>query len=198
MTWKSISIAVEGDLDDAVLRKVLQSVGIEVTRSYVMGGKDRLRLNLARYNEAARFAPWVALTDLNEDASCAPVLARTLVPAPNPNFQLHIVVHAIEAWLMADRDEIAQFLEVLPDRIPRAPEELSDPKKVLIDIARCSAARDIREEIVPRPGSGISQGPGYVTRMIEFTVQRWSPDRACQSAPSLKRALERLAKWSVG
>ncbi len=190
-----VSIAVEGDLDEAVLRKVLKCVGIQVARPFVMGGKDRLRKNLARYNKAAQFAPWVAMTDLNDDAPCAPALVAALLPTRNTGFQLRIAVRAIETWLMADRSEIARFLKVPENRISHAPEELLKPKKVLMDLAGKSEVRDIREDMVPRTGSGSSQGPGYVTRMIEFSVRKWSPTRAGRAAPSLRRALQALSKW---
>jgi hypothetical protein len=192
-----VDVAVEGDLDEVVLRTVLASLGIEAGRVFGRRGKHQLKENVKRYNLAARYGRWVTLVDLNHDAECAPPFVSSWLPDRHPNLQLRVAVRAIEAWLLADRAEIALFLGVPEQRIPARPEEEPDPKAAVICIARRSRSRTIREDIVPRPDSAARQGPGYTTRLIEFTMRRWDPRRAARRAPSLERTLSSLSRWKA-
>jgi len=193
-----VNIAVEGDLDEAVLRRALASVGIRVERQYVQNGKDRLRENVPRYNQAAKFADWVVLVDLNIEAECAPVLVASWLSHRNPRMQLRVAVREVESWLLADRAEMARFLSVAQGKIPLNPEQEEKPKDTLIGIARSSRRRAIREGLVPAPSSSAKQGPGYVSQLIEFVEQHWDPQRASKAAPSLARTLLGLGQWGGG
>jgi hypothetical protein len=193
-----VNIAVEGELDEAVLKKILASVGIEVAYVYGKRGKDHLRGNIKRYNQAARDqARWVVLVDLNNDAKCPPPFIASWLPTRNPNLQLRIAVRAVEAWLLAERNEMARFLSVSEQRLPINPEDEEKPKTTLINIARLSKSKAIRTDIVPKEGSTSIQGPGYTTRLIEFTMKYWNPEQAASNAPSLKRSINSILQWKV-
>jgi len=193
----SVNIAVEGDLDEAVLKKVLTSVGIEVANVYGKRGKHNLKENVTRYNQAAHYGRWVVLVDLNNDAECPPPFIASWLPTRNPNLQLRIAVRAVEAWLLAERDEMARFLAVAEKRIPLLPENEEKPKTTLINVARHSRSRTTRTDIVPKDGSTAIQGPGYTTCLIEFVMKYWNPERAASNAPSLKRSLNTLFQWKA-
>jgi hypothetical protein len=64
----ALSAAVEGDLDEVVLRRLIAEVGLPVGTIYGKAGKAHLRNRIEDYNRAARFVPWVILVDL--DAPC--------------------------------------------------------------------------------------------------------------------------------
>lgn len=193
-----VNIAVEGNLDEAVLKKLLASVGIEVAYVYGKRGKDHIRGNIKRYNQAAARGRWVILVDLNNDAECPPPFINSWLPLRNQNLQLRIAVRAVESWLLAERDEMARFLGVSKQRIPLYPENEDKPKRILINIARHSRSKSIRTDIVPRDESTAIQGPGYTTRLIEFTIKCWNPERAASKAPSLRRSIDSLLQWKVG
>jgi hypothetical protein len=192
-----VNIAVEGDLDEAVLRKVLGLVGIGIVNIYGKKGKDNLRLNVPRYNAAAQHGGWVVLADLDRNAECPPPFILTWLPSRHPKLQLRIAVRAIEAWLLADRHEIARFLKVSEHRIPLQPEDERNPKATLISIARNSKSKMIREDVVPSPKSTATQGPAYTSRIIEFAMNYWNPERAANSAPSLARSVNSLSRWKI-
>jgi hypothetical protein len=137
----------------------------------------------------------VVLVDLNDDAPCPPPLVATWLPGRNQNLHLRVAVRAIEAWLLADREAIAYFLHVPQAKIPQQPEAESNPKVTLINIARHSRSRGIREDIVPREGSTARQGVGYNSRLTEFVMKYWAPERAASCAESLKRSLASLLRW---
>jgi len=193
-----VNIVVEGNLDEAVLKKLLASVGIEVAYVYGKRGKDHIRGNIKRYNQAATHERWVVLVDLNNDAECPPPFIASWLPTRNPNLQLRIAVRAVEAWLLAERNEMARFLSVSEKRLPINPEDEEKPKTTLINIARRSKSKAIRTDIVPKDGSTAIQGPGYTTCLIEFAMKYWNPERAASNAPSLRRSVNSLLQWKVG
>jgi hypothetical protein len=190
-----VNIAVEGDLDEMVLRKILGFLNIQVENVYGKKGKDNLRLNIGRFNKAAAIGKWVILIDLNQEAGCPPPIVSSWLPYRNSNLQLRVAVRAIESWLLADKSEIARFLKVSIARIPQFPENEINPKVTLINIARHSRSRNIREDIVPKIYSTAGQGPGYTSRLIEFSTLFWDPRRAAQNAPSLEKSLNSLLAW---
>jgi hypothetical protein len=106
-----------------------------------------------------------------------------------------IAVRAIEAWLLADRERLATLLGVATNLLPGNPDEVGNPKTALVDLARRSRRRAIRDELVPRAGSGRAVGPLYTSRMIEFvedTAAGWRPEQAARQSDSLARCITRL------
>ncbi len=76
-----ISGAVEGDVDEAVLRRLAEQVGAAIGPVHGKKGKQFLLRRVHGYNNAARFGPWVVLVDLDQDADCAPHLRLEVAPA---------------------------------------------------------------------------------------------------------------------
>lgn len=190
-----ISSAVEGLVDEAVVKRLIAEAGGEIGPIYGKAGKPRLKQRIIGYNNAAHRHPWIVLVDLDNDADCPPPLKATWLPDPASYMCFRIAVRAAEAWLLADRERFAAFFRVRSSDIPVAPESISDPKEVVIQLARRSRSRDIRQDMVPRPGSGRRIGPAYVSRLIEFVSDRqrgWRPDHAAQSSDSLRRCLVRI------
>lgn len=134
------------------------------------------------------------LVDLDRDAECAPPLVAEWLPAPAPLMRFRVAVRAVEAWLLADRETIAAFLRVSLSRIPDDTDALPDPKRYLVSLARGSRRRDIREDMVPRDGSGRSVGRAYSSRLVEFVDQMWRPDEAARHSESLRHCWQRIAE----
>jgi hypothetical protein len=196
-----ISGAVEGVTDEVVLRSLIQAAGLSVGTVYGKQGKDHLKKNLAAYNQAARYTPWCVLLDLDQDADCAPLLCSALLPEPGGWMCLRIVVRSIEAWLMADREQLAAFLSIPVSRIPTDVEAVERPKETLINLAARSRRRAIKEDMVPREGSGRSVGPGYTAQIIEFVTDQergWRPLVAAAHADSLRRCMDCLRRLGSG
>jgi len=187
-----ITLAVEGTTDAAVARRLLGEVGLRPGAEYVKNGKPALDQSLAGYNNAARFSCWLVLRDLDEDAACAPALRQTLLPTPATHMRLHIPVHAIEAWLLADAESIGHFLSVPKVRVPADPEAIPHPKRALVDLARQSRKRAIREALVPAPSTTAKIGPGYAAFLIEFATKHWRPAVAAERSKSLARLRDHL------
>jgi len=187
--------AVEGLVDEAVLTRLIEHVHLRAGPVYGKRGKPRLRQRLAGYNQAARHGVWVVLVDLDQEFRCAPELVAQWLASPGSNLHLRVAVRESEAWLLADGDRIADFLRVARSRVPTDPESQSDPKATMVNLARRSRRREIREEMVPRPASGRAVGPAYTARLIQFVLDRkcgWQPDVAARRSDSLHRCLMRL------
>lgn len=190
----SVSVAVEGITDEAVARRLLSHVGADMGHVYGKQGKPHLRQRLAGYNYAARHAPWFMLVDLDRDADCAPSAIRAWLPNPGPRACFRVAVRAVEAWMMADTEALAGYLSIPRSRVPDQPEALDSPKTALVNLARSSRRRVIREDVVPRDGSGRAVGPAYSSRMVEYVVDVWRPDVAAARAESLSRAIRALRR----
>lgn len=187
-----ITGAVEGAVDETVARRTLTAAGATVGPVYIANGKPALRTRLSGYNNAARFAPWLVLVDLDNDEECAPPFRNSWLPAPAEWMCFRVVVREIESWLLADRERFARFMGVSAARLPRDPDGVDSPRDVVVNLARRSRRRVIREDMVPRAGSGRRVGPLYPGRLIEFVSAIWRPQEARSRSESLDRCLQRL------
>jgi hypothetical protein len=192
----TITVVVEGPSDLAILKRLCRDAGLSISHQYGQQGKSRIDINLARYNHAARFSRWLVLRDLDHDAACAPELRRRLLPAPAAGMRLHIAVRAIEAWLLADAERIAEMLSVRRGLVPPDPDALDDPKKSMLDLARQSRRSEIRKAMLPAPGTTARVGRGYTTTLVEFATDRWRPQVAATRSASLARLLAFLKRAS--
>lgn len=189
--------AVEGHIDEVVLRRLLREHSLQCTAVYGKHGKADLIQKLAGYNHAAQHNRWCVLIDLDHDAECAPELVGRLLPSPAEGMLLRVAVHEVESWLLADRRRIAQFLGVPLAQVPMRPDHIDAPKQLMVGLARGSRLRAIREDLVPRPESGRKEGPAYTSQVTGFVLERWQPADAARYSDSLARcmaALERLRR----
>jgi len=187
--------AVEGLLDEAVLRRVIAHVGGRAGSIYGKKGKSHVLRRLGGYNDAARYSPWIVLVDLDNDAECAPPFKERLLPNPAPYMCFCVVVREVETWLLADRETLARFLAVRVSYIPDHPEEVESPKDTMVQLASRSRRSEIRDKIAPRPGSSRRVGPAYSSRLIQYVANSdsgWRPEVAAERSGSLERCLRRI------
>lgn len=146
------------------------------------------------FNAAAEFQPWIVLVDLNGEFECAPALVKFWLPRPAKHMRLRVAVRSIEAWLMADLENLATFMGVSRDSIPSRPDSIQDPKLKLVSLARRSRFKDIRFDLVPSAESRRIVGPAYSSRLTKFVLERWDPQNAKRRSPSLRATADRLAE----
>lgn len=195
MPAETVSVAVEGPTDTEIVARIFEWCGIDLGTVYGQRGKDYLDQKLLAWNEAAKYAPWLVVRDLDHDEPCAPELARRLLPSPSPFMRFRIPVRTADAWLLADRDRFASFLAIKVSAVPADPDALPNPKRTVVDLARHSKRREVRDDLVPRSGMTSKVGPGYTPRIIEFVRGHWRPAAAVQNSRSLRRAIDALAPW---
>jgi hypothetical protein len=175
----------------------LGSVGLTPARVLGRSGKDALLRALQGYNAAARHLPWFVLMDLDNINDCAGQVRGQLLPDQAPHMCFRIAVVEVEAWILADNRNTGEFLGVSPALLPLDPDALPDPKQALVNLARRSSRRVIREGLAPRPGSGTSIGPTYVSDLREYALSKWDPHEAALNSPSLARALSDLRRLTL-
>jgi hypothetical protein len=187
-----LTAAVEGTVDEALLRRLCEYVGTNLGQVHGRRGKAYLLNNLRGFNNSARFRHWLVLVDLDDDGQCAPEVLAIWLPIPARLMRLRIAVHEVEAWLLADRERLASYLGISLNTLPEDPDRVPDPKQTLVNLARGSRRKAIREDIVPLEGSGQMVGPAYTTRMIEFiqNIERgWRPAVAAELSESLRKCI---------
>lgn len=190
--------AAEGQLDIAVVRRLVEDAGVTVGPIHGGKGKPHLLSRLNGYNAAAAHDRWLVMVDLNGDADCAPQARNRWLPGgPSPHMCVRIAVRQVESWLMGDQERLANFLGVARNRVPAQPETVAEPKALMVNIAARSRRRDICADMCPRPESGRAIGPAYTSRLIEYVADGrsgWRPPVAAESSPSLARALRCLGR----
>jgi hypothetical protein len=189
-----VSCAVEGDTDEAVVRKLAATIGVEVCEVFVRHGKAGVLKALPGLNSSAKGQPWFVLVDLDGDAPCAGSFVREQLPTPSSQMRFRVAVRAVEAWLLADSKGFGRFFDVKASDLPNDPESVSDPKETVIELARRSGRRIVRERMPPRPGSGRRTGDLYTALLIEFARDAWSVSEARARSSSLDRAFSRFSE----
>jgi len=185
-----ISILVEGTLDEAVAETIITAAGGTPGTVFPKRGINYIEKKISGFNELAQGMPILSLVDfMDTDADCPPELVQSWLPHRNKKMVLRVVVREIESWILADRTSISQFLRIRKSQIPHHPEEISDPKAVLIDLVRSSPNESLKNALVPDDPTVNSEGPAYTTRMEQFVRTQWNLTNARQNAPSLRRCV---------
>lgn len=190
----TLSAVVEGVIDEAALTRIASHCGCALGVVYGRSGKAWIKQRLAGYNAAAKYGYWLVLVDLDDDFDCAPKLSQNWLPTPEDGMVFRVAVREVESWFLADRTCFAKFLGVTEARLPSNPDTLPDPKSALVELAKSSKHRKIREDVVPRSESGRLVGPAYASAMVEFASKYWDPGHAASRSESLDRCIECLRR----
>ena len=194
-----LNVFVEDDLGAALIRRIIQEYGDKFAEPIlrVTSGFGAIKRQIQKYNEAARRCPMLICTDL-DNSNCAPAkIAEWLPNGIHPNLMLRIAVREVESWVMADRETFAGYLHVPETIVPVNPEAEPDPKKRLIDIARRSRKRTLREALVPKANSQAKVGRDYNGTLIQYVQYDWRPSIARTNSDSLDRTMRRLASFQI-
>ena len=127
---------------------------------------------------------------------CAPELIdEWLDHSCHANLLFRVAVREVEAWMLADRGGMAQFLGISDLLVPAEPDLVPDPKQTLINLARRSRRGALKSAIVPRQGSTAVQGPDYNGCLGDFVRNQWDSNAARGRSQSLNRAWQRFMSF---
>jgi len=193
-----LPLAVEDSLSEFVLKKILE----QSQRPFVIvnclchGGYGYLKKNIRAFNEASQGTPFMVLTNLDR-AECAPTLITKWLPYPkHPNLLFRVAVREIETWLLAHREAFAKFLGISENLIPQNVDTILDPKQFLINLAKKSKSRELRQAIVPPAGNQhVTMGKNYNGKLKEFVETDWQVDIAVHCSDSLQRTVNAIATF---
>lgn len=191
-----VNLATEDELSETVLHRILSLMNrYAVGTAYRRGGFGYLRRTIHGWNNAARGIPFIVLTDL-DTCECPRALINDWLPGDqHPNLLLRVAVRDVESWILADT-AFAAFLNVRHAERPVDCDTIPDPKSTIVELARNSRSKSIRERVVPRTGSTAKQGPDYNACLGSFVRDRWNVNAAAQRSRSLARAVARLATFT--
>ncbi len=189
-----IDALVEGLPDEAVARRLVAFCNHKFGICYGKAGFGAIQRTVVGFNARARAAnPILALVDwMDVRAECPARWVAAWVPNRSPKLLLRAVIPELESWLLADRSGMAAFLGVSEALLPRNPEQLVNPKEALVNLARRSRRRFVREALIPQAGSRHVVGPGYTLALEQFVAQHWNPATAAEQSASLRKCLQRL------
>ncbi|MFN3345731.1 MAG: DUF4276 family protein [Chloroherpetonaceae bacterium] len=195
---KECLLAVEDDLSEIVARRLIEAYSpLSVQACYGKSGFGYLKANISKFQKAARQIPYFVLTDLDR-YPCATALRedwKTL--STPPNFMFRIAVRSVESWLMADRKNFADFLGIAIQKLPLKPDDELNPKRLLIELAKKSNRRVIREDLVPKASSTAKVGRNYNARLGLFAREKWNIESAQSNSQSLARATRALENFKT-
>ena len=188
------NLLVEGYVDEALAKKVISSCGhCHSGVTYGIKGWTYIQAKAKSFDQTCFGVGLLTLVDLMDTKEeCPSVVLNDWVPNRNPLHIFRVVIREAESWILADRESIAEFLAVPLVKIPASPEELDDPKRSLINLARTSRKKAIREALVPRDGTSASEGPLYSSEITKYIEEQWDPQRASAHASSLAKSILRL------
>lgn len=200
-----INLAVEDELGEQMLRVLLAQTGRDFQIGVVRGkqGSGYLKKNLSAFNNASKGAAYLIFTDL-DNKPCASVLIENWFNCPvaeytthrTPNLLFRIAVREVESWIMADRKAFAEFLGVSISKIPSQTDDIPNPKEFLLNLAKGSRKRSLRDDLVPLPGDHRKTGPDYNGRLAEFLHSgSWRASVAESNSPSLARTRKKLLEF---
>lgn len=194
----TFNIAVEDPLSEAIARKIIKQSQYQMVigNCYRKGGYGYIKRTLPGFNRASKVTPFLVLADL--EAECPPIQIRDWLPMPmHPNLLFRIAVMEAESWILADREGLASFLGVSVNLIPNAVDNIADPKQFLINLAKRSHNRAIREAIVPAHSSTARIGPDYNGQVIHFVENYWDIEAATNNSPSLARTVKAITNFKL-
>lgn len=197
MTDIPINLAVEDALSEAVLKEMLKqtdrpfSIGTCLSR----GGYGYLKKITPGLNQAAAGMPYLILTDLDNAECPLAIISSWLAQPKHPNLIFRVAIKEVESWLLAHREAFAEFLGITVSLIPANVDEIADPKQLLINLARKSRKRKLREAIVPERNSTAKIGKDYNGQLIDFVQNYWQVESAQVNSRSLQRAMNALINF---
>ena len=192
----SIYLAAEDQLCAELGTKLINAAGgFSIINTNIYGGNANLRTGISKLHgmASARLAVLI-ITDL-DNSLCSPQLINDWFQPrglTNSHCLFRVAVKEADAWLLADRENLANFLSVSSAKIPRDCENVHDPKQTLLNIARGSRRRERREGIAPTANSLAKVGPEYNDQLADFVRNYWEIDQAIEHSDSLNRALSAL------
>lgn len=155
------------------------------------GGITKLVPDLPRYIEQARHVqPVVCIADT--DGRCpVDLLKQWHRRHTDARFIFRLAVAEAESWLLADYETLAEFFAVPIGKVPDRPDEIRDPKRTILGLARKSKHRQIRAEVVS-PTDPEKQGSGYNLHLSTYVRKHWRATQAAMRSPSVARAISSI------
>lgn len=195
---KYLNCVYEDELTFSVIKRLINefSSQISIAQEINAHGFGKIKRDILKYNNAAKYKTFLIITDLDKK-ECAVSLIKDWFgnTEKEENLIFRVAVKEIDAWILSDKKGISKLLNISPDIIPSEPETIEDPKELLMQIAKKSKNREIREEFPPKD-SYAHQGPLYNILLTAFVNDEWNLKDAMQHSKSLEKAYNALKRFA--
>jgi len=192
-----IQIAAEDPLGRAVMQRIVSDAVPHAELHFTAcRGNDYLKQKFSAFATIAQHQnPVVVITDLDQFPCATALMAHWKIRQPLPaGLLFRVAVHEVESWLLADRAGFSKLFGIPQQKLPGTPDSVSDPKELVIQLARSSRLKSIRLGIAPAPGAAASKGFQYNEILTQFVLNAWDYQAACRNSDSLARAVHRIAQ----
>ncbi len=190
-----INIAFEDVIQETVIEKLINQYCNQciIQNRYTKGGYGYLKKSTEGFNQASKYIPFIVVTDLDR-AECAPNLIKDwLKQEKEKNLVFRVAVREIESWLIADRQEMAKFLNINIIKIETNIENIPNPKQYLFRLVELSPNSKLRKDILPIDSTA-KIGKKYNEQMNKYVREIWRPEFAKKSSDSLNRAINAIKR----
>ena len=203
---KQVYIVGEDEVTAAIVRRILTDYAPSLNVKGVLPERgSQIKNYIQRFNRLSMTTPVILLTDL-DTADCAPFLKEKLLEGieAEPNFIINIAVDEAEAWLMADRENFADYLCVDKNVMPEAVLtnqggmkkciEMAIPAKASYYLTHTLVFKSKNEEVKSRIGSTgrKCKGKEYNSALVPFIITKWDIEAARLNSDSLSRMIRRI------
>jgi len=191
-----ITLVYEDVLSEAVMTQILNHFPnkFEILNTYPGNGFGYLKTNIKGFNQASKVNPHFMLTDLDNYKCPVELIHDWMNFELHPDFILRIAIREVESWVLADRENLSRFFNVSIINFPKDSDMVPDPKNTLIQLAKRSNKRAIKEDIVPI-NQNAKIGPNYNGCLSDFVFNFWDIEKAILHSESLRRAIKRLSDF---
>jgi hypothetical protein len=183
-----IAIATEDPLSEAIALRLISEIATPHFIQLKLGrkGNGYLRSKMENWYQMAQQQVMVVLTDLDRANCLVEFRDLWLAHAPPDNLVFRVAVREVESWVLADHVAMRSLIGA-KGVLPAAPDELPDPKQVLLQLAK-GAPKNVKDDLLQTRDGKLKQGLGYNARLTDWVASAWSPQRAAERSPSLARA----------
>ncbi len=187
----------EDVLIEQAARKIIAVENPRLIVSNVMGrrGFSHFKTRIGQIRRSANSLKFLVFLDGDELGTTCPsaALNEWFQTAQPNNIHVRFAFHEVESWLLADQLNLAAFLNISGQVMPKVTDSTRDTKELLINLARQSRSRQILHDLVPQKGFTTVVGPAYNIRIAEFIQRRWDVKAAAANNDSLARACRKVA-----
>ena len=187
----------EDTLIEQAAQKVIAVENPNLTVSSLMGRKgfSYFQSRVGQIRKSATSLKFLVFLDGDElGATCPSDAINHWFQTREPeNVHIRFAFHEVESWLLADKHNLAAFLNISAQAIPPVGDKVQNTKELLVRLARRSRTREIVQDLVPPSGFSSTVGPAYNARLSEFIQKRWDVRAAAAGNESLARACRRIA-----
>ena len=195
---------VEDEPTEAVLKKMIEYVNSYSRNRFlfcngapvITRGYGNLKNTACRFIRAEKSGIWsIFVTDLDQfetvHSLCNNWFGLSCFRQLPSQMIFRIAVREVESWIIADKEGIAEFLNVAVANFTDLPDNISDPKQFIFKVIRHKCRNKKYKEMLPLRGQAI--GIEYNPQIVSFITNNWNIENAMNKSPSLKRAIQCFA-----